>query len=327
MAAAETGRAHEENEDLVDLDKELGPFTGSAIDYRLPCTGYRGHRCKIVSHLSSWNEYLCQACLELKETVGKAGELSLLSFYNPEVRRLEKEGKHVVATLLYWLFSLHHCLTFVQITVEQLQPYEAIFWKALIWNSHVFQSLQTLHFTGKHFYNQVCPEKILDGLSRLVRETNSLTALKMHSLSMKTPDAKRFLGALAQNRTLKELSLHGSVVRHSAFKEYLENSALLQALTIVACNEGEENCLMWPLRGLRLNQSVSKVSFRDAIVEQPVAELVASFLTESQILRTFRLLLPEPGGSYQEDFESDVLVEKKLFEADMRPSEGILHDC
>ncbi|KAH7949733.1 hypothetical protein HPB49_014714 [Dermacentor silvarum] len=63
----DTNDADEIGNLLVDLDGARGIFTGTLIDYRMPCTVSEDTTCQIVSNLSVWNEFLCWIHLELRE--------------------------------------------------------------------------------------------------------------------------------------------------------------------------------------------------------------------------------------------------------------------
>ncbi|XP_049273449.1 uncharacterized protein LOC119398990 [Rhipicephalus sanguineus] len=63
---------------LVHLEGARGCFSGSLIDYRMPCTASEDTRCQIVASIPLWNEFLCWLKLELRELTGVGRQLGLV---------------------------------------------------------------------------------------------------------------------------------------------------------------------------------------------------------------------------------------------------------
>ncbi|XP_050043150.3 uncharacterized protein [Dermacentor andersoni] len=169
---------------LADLENAKGPFSDAPVHYGLPCTAAEGQTCQIVRHLSTWNEFLFQVRMEIREVAGARA-----SAQHVEELELQSDG---------------------------------------------------LSSTG-----------VLSALSNLLKTTNSLAVLTIPHVSMSGQDADRFLTALAENKTLKELSMHESVLSEASmagrarFKEYLKDNNTLTTLVVGKGNElwdsGTEN--------------------------------------------------------------------------------------
>ncbi|XP_049523642.1 uncharacterized protein LOC125945593 [Dermacentor silvarum] len=74
----DTNDAEEMGNLVVDLDGAKGVFTGTLIDYRMPCTASEDTTCQIVSNLSVWNEFLCWIQLELRELPETGRQIGLV---------------------------------------------------------------------------------------------------------------------------------------------------------------------------------------------------------------------------------------------------------
>ncbi|KAH7944348.1 hypothetical protein HPB52_018583 [Rhipicephalus sanguineus] len=70
---------------LVHLEGARGCFSGSLIDYRMPCTASEDTRCQIVASIPLWNEFLCWLKLELRELTGVGRQLGLVHRKNQGV--------------------------------------------------------------------------------------------------------------------------------------------------------------------------------------------------------------------------------------------------
>ncbi|KAH7950490.1 hypothetical protein HPB49_024567 [Dermacentor silvarum] len=99
----------------VDLDGARGVFTGTLIDYRMPCTASEDTTCQIVSNLTVWNEFLCWIQLELRELPETGRQIGLV--YVPDKCFLSATEYHLhrAAAVLYWLLKTHRCVASVHI--------------------------------------------------------------------------------------------------------------------------------------------------------------------------------------------------------------------
>ncbi|KAH8023736.1 hypothetical protein HPB51_015534 [Rhipicephalus microplus] len=92
---------------LVHLEGASGCFSGSPIDYRMPCTASEDAVCQIVASVPLWNEFLCWLDLELRELPGGGTQLGLEHVRNvcdtwPTPVQLRQS-----TTLVYWLLKTH----------------------------------------------------------------------------------------------------------------------------------------------------------------------------------------------------------------------------
>ncbi|KAH9365006.1 hypothetical protein HPB48_017255 [Haemaphysalis longicornis] len=114
-----------------------GRFTGATLDYQLPCTAAEGKLCQIFDHLSTWNEFLCQASMQLRETTGTSGNVALVFRSLPQLTPYpSREQLCEINTLVYWLLKTHRCLVYVEIKVS-CGPYDHMLHEALQGNRHV----------------------------------------------------------------------------------------------------------------------------------------------------------------------------------------------
>ncbi|KAL3243814.1 hypothetical protein MRX96_019675 [Rhipicephalus microplus] len=60
------GSADSLGDSLVHLEGARGCFSGSPIDYRMPCTASEDAVCQIVASVPLWNAFLCWLDLELR---------------------------------------------------------------------------------------------------------------------------------------------------------------------------------------------------------------------------------------------------------------------
>ncbi|KAH7962831.1 hypothetical protein HPB52_018119 [Rhipicephalus sanguineus] len=281
---------------LANLDGVKGPFSGAPLPYKLPCTADKDRTCQIVRHLSTWNEFLFQVRMEIREVAGARGQLAVLSFDCPELPDAGDAYLHRIATLLHWLLSTHHCVRSFSASPTKFKSYKWLFRDALLKSSSVeFLKLQFARF---HVCKDVCKivaaahhvkelELQSDGLSSagvasalstLLKATNTLVVLKIPHVSLSGPDADLFLTSLAQNKTLRELSVHesafseASVAGRTRFADRLKSK---DALTALAVGKGNEVwyqysfvpttlSVRWILHCLLANSTVSSLKLTDS---------------------------------------------------------------
>ncbi|XP_075535424.1 uncharacterized protein LOC142571010 [Dermacentor variabilis] len=306
---------------LADLENAKGPFSDAPVHCRLPCTAAEGQTCQIVRHLSTWNEFLFQVRMEIREVAGARGQLSVISFDYPELPDAGEGQMCRIATLLYWLLSTHHCVSSLSARPSRFKAYRWLFRDGLLKSSSV--RILKLQFARFHVCKDVCKiiasaqhveelelqsdglssTGVLSALSNLLKTTNSLAVLTIPHVSMSRHDADRFLTALAENKTLKELSMHESVLSEASmagratFKEYLKNNNTLTALVVGKGNEfwyhysfvPTSLSLRWLLQGLLLNKTVSSLTLTHIVVDRESTRLICTLLTESRVLRRFSL--------------------------------------
>ncbi|KAH7944271.1 hypothetical protein HPB52_017851 [Rhipicephalus sanguineus] len=105
------------------------PYSGTRIDYKIPCTSSYGRRCGIFRDVSQWNEFLWQCGLGLREH--SPGELSLMI-----VRDFMDDGNtrkvmHTTAKRRHHLLTRHHCVPSMEIRVWMFWRHDPLVCDAL----------------------------------------------------------------------------------------------------------------------------------------------------------------------------------------------------
>ncbi|XP_077512544.1 uncharacterized protein LOC144123613 [Amblyomma americanum] len=306
---------------LADLSSARGSFSGAAVDYGSPCTAAEDRTCHIVPHISAWNEFLFHVRLELREVAGtRSGQLCLTSVECHEYPDAGEEQLHQSATLLFWLLSTHSCVTCVSVSFWRLKTYRGLLADALAHSavktvklqlprclvsldiSKILSSVGQLEELELTTGGQ-CSFEVLSALSMLLEVKASLTVLKVPDVTMERSYADRFLTALKRTTTLKELSLHESILseaslpRRASFAEFLANSTTLTTLSVGTDCElwhlysfvPTSLSLKWILKGLLVNRVVSSVVLRNMTVDDESAELLQAVFAENRVLRKFSL--------------------------------------
>ncbi|XP_077525916.1 uncharacterized protein LOC144137800 [Haemaphysalis longicornis] len=309
-----------------------GRFTGATLDCQLACTAAKGKLCQIFDHLSVWNEFLCQASLQLQEIAGTAGNLALESLSGPGLMyHPSKEQLYQIYTLVHWLLKTHQCLVHVEIDVPLFEPYSHLLHDALHKSPNV-RSLK-LSFSRNtpedqapdirsmtHLRELQCTgylkptESLVSKLAHLLRTSTSLTILRISRMALKGPSVEDFFRALGENRLLEELALPDSVIAKAtpaareAFAEFLKNTASLKALSFAA-DRKVYTCLQWILEGLVENKSVVSASFKGLPVDRAAIRLMAKIFARNRVLRSFAV-------SCKHGYHSDLEVEDPPTESD-----------
>ncbi|KAL3249022.1 hypothetical protein MRX96_056221 [Rhipicephalus microplus] len=90
-------------------------------------------------------------------------------------------------------------------------------------------------------------------LPKVIRIHSSLTTLKISELRLRGSRAQDLVAALKENSTLKELSIHGSVICEAGrgvFADYLKIHTSLITLSVGADDVSNRNCFNWIVEGL-----------------------------------------------------------------------------
>lgn len=282
------------------------------IDDLLPCTAAEHQTCHIVGQLAVCNELLFPARLELKDVSSNHGQLCLTTFAEPELHLPEpvEVELHQAATLLYGLLTRHRCVGSLNLTLSTLASRWTLLCAAFEDNS----LLRTLRIDVSEFVMQQplflaissmrcleeleCPSftESMRGvpatLSKLVRNTRSLTVLKIPGLRMRIEGARKLTAALKSNVSIKELALHGSVVcraRRGVFTEYLRATLTLTTLSVVAEVGKSRGCFTRIVQGLLENRTVTNVELKYVPVDPDCIERTARMFLENPVLRVFNV--------------------------------------
>ncbi|XP_065304297.1 NLR family CARD domain-containing protein 3-like [Dermacentor albipictus] len=294
---------------LADLDSLVSTFTGTVIDYHMPCTAAEGRSCQILSSLSVWNEVLCQAEIELKQVPRTPGHLAVTIIDGTFVRDHSAENLHRAATLLYWLLKEHRCITEVELSCGRLNIYEGLLCAAFQQKTSVKKlNLRETGSLGPHKdicmaissmtrleelecdTRSQCRETFASALSILVRTTQSLKVLHIGNLPIVGKDAITFLTALSGNSTIVDISLHGVVAtarrrdKSSPFREYLTNTRALRKLSVSGQCGYPTHSIREVLFGLLENKMISTAHFKDVCLCVESSRLLTKILRQQDLV-------------------------------------------
>ncbi|KAH7961404.1 hypothetical protein HPB52_008889 [Rhipicephalus sanguineus] len=333
---------------LADLDGVKGPFSGAPLPYKLPCRADKDRTCQIVRHLSTWNEFLFQVRMEIREVAGARGQLAVMCFDSLELLIDDGDSQlHRIATLLHWLLSTHHCIRSFSARPTRFKSYKWLFREALLKSSSI--EYLKLHFTSFQVCKDVCKvvaaahhvkelelqsheptsAEVVSALLTLLKATNTLVVLKIPHVSKSGPDADQFLTLLAENNTLRELSVHesafceASVASRTRFADHPKSKC---TLTTLAVGKGDEVWyqlspvpttlfMTWILQGLLTNSTVSSLKLMYVVVDRESVRLLCALFKESKVLRKFSLtssltdLRAQPRSAY--DCWTEALAENE----------------
>ncbi|KAH7949787.1 hypothetical protein HPB49_015367 [Dermacentor silvarum] len=297
----------------VDLDGARGVFTGTLIDYRMPCTASEDTTCQIVSNLSVWNELLCWIHLELRELPETGRQIGLVRVREKWFRLATEYHLRRAAAVLYWLLKTHRCVASVHIPYlntssgERCKFYRAVFEKLLDGNSIKSLTVEcSLGVDSTSVYNVILSLKCLEefeswdpwsgslvstAICALIPTTTTLTVLHLSKyLHLDGIQAQTLFAALRANTTLKDLSLGGAAIRGdpASFVQFLASNATLQRLVLGDISCRLDNTLKCIFEGMLKNGSVWSLEVDNFILDSESVELGARMLRESKVLRCFK---------------------------------------
>ncbi|KAH7970634.1 hypothetical protein HPB49_012781 [Dermacentor silvarum] len=292
------------------------PFTSAALEQLPPCTATPESTCQIVDHLSTLNELLFHAELELRELSAPCGQLSLVSLAekNPRIPRNSQKIVNQAVGLVHRLLKTHSCVLHVHIHHRVFAFHEALICDAL--KSNPSTRLLNIDFRGPvvrqdfdDVFGSLKNLEELESLSHGVRDDvssalptvfrvcTSLTTLKIAELCMTGSTAKPFVAALKGNSALKELSVHGSVICEAGrgeFAQYLRDTTSLTTLSVAADEPSRRNCFNWMAEGLLVNRTIKNVSVNNVLFDQENAELAARIFNSNRVIRSFNVVYLPP---------------------------------
>lgn len=303
---------------LAHLRGAYGTLTGSRIEYTAPCSGSNDRPCWLFEDLSLWNEFLCRASLQLREIAGRQSCLILRQVNVSCLPTPAQEDLRHAAAIVHYLLTAHYCVAAVDCSTGSLGTYEYLFFDALR-RSKFVRSVKLQIAASSDRDNILCaaiscldqlkelecsagkdyPPLLQSALSSFLGKTRSLTALRFPQLRMRTEHAEEFIRALDQNITVRELSLHASIISNASvtyralFAEYLKNTKAVRALTLVAHNKMEQAAMKWALVGLQTNKSISSVSFVGFVAVRRNVHAVSKIFERDGCLRNFAVSAPE----------------------------------
>ncbi|KAL3207810.1 hypothetical protein MRX96_052632 [Rhipicephalus microplus] len=135
-----------------------------------------------------------------------------------------------------------------------------------------------------------------------------------HSLLSRFPSCaceaagpRNLVAALKENSTLKELSIHGSVICEAGrgvFADYLKTNTSLITLSVDADDVSNRNCFNWIVEGLLVNEVIKNLSLTNILFDRVNATLAARIFSENKTIRSFHVayfpqaLSLQPGTDY-----------------------------
>ncbi|KAH7943758.1 hypothetical protein HPB52_011331 [Rhipicephalus sanguineus] len=301
---------------LVPLEGTRGYFSGSLIDYRMPCTASQDTRCQIVASIPLWNEFLCWLELELRELSEVGRQLGLVHVRNICHPLPTKGQMRQAAALLCWLLKTHRCVASVQIPNKTEDPEMANLCSVVLCNVlngndsvkslalEISSPVQSEHFcevllSMKHLEELHCPVSSRDAtfpkmISALLRASATLTVLDFNAPHMENAEVRLLMNALKANSTLRDLTLSSSgiMAEPESFVAFLRGTAALNHLRVVGSPPyffGDDT-LKWIFQGILNNGTISSLEAHELCLDEESVKLGARMLARSKVLRSFRLL-------------------------------------
>ncbi|XP_075724397.1 uncharacterized protein LOC142767062 [Rhipicephalus microplus] len=279
---------------------------------RTPCCPQR---------LSVWNKELWGADIEVRHTVREG--LSLVSL---KKKFRTKPPVRDATPLIRKLLTTHHCLTSVDIDVNNFRGSEAHLCDALRGNRFLrfvkikdstfaidadwltlLSSVITTLVNLKELEcsaSCMCPELFRVALAKLLRMPTNLTALRIPELRMNGDGADIFLTALTTNSTLEELCINAAAISEAraehreSIVKFLANTRTLKKLAVGGHAEVGSHSLKWVLKGLLWNTTITEVTFHDFYVDADCAEITAEVIARNRTMRIFNISIFESGREY-----------------------------
>ncbi|KAH7943759.1 hypothetical protein HPB52_011332 [Rhipicephalus sanguineus] len=299
---------------LVQLKGARGPFSGSLIDYRTPCTASEDTRCQIVASIPLWNEFFCWLELELRQLPGVGSQLGLVHVRNIcHVRPTHRQMRQAAA-FLYWLLKTHRCVASVEIPSKTDDPEMAKFCSAVLCNvlygNDSVKSLdlklswpvQSERFCGVLLSMKRLEELHCEVSSRdpmfpkaisALRTSATLTMLDFNAPLTDNAHAGLLLNALKANSTLRDLTLNSSAIAEEPelFVDFLSATVFLKRLRVVeSIDHISDDALKWIFQGMLRNETVSSLEGQGLLLYGESVRMGARMLAQSKVLRSVRLL-------------------------------------
>ncbi|XP_077526674.1 uncharacterized protein LOC144138324 isoform X2 [Haemaphysalis longicornis] len=297
---------------LSKMKSDIEEFVGATLDYLLPCTAAKGNSCQIVDHLPAWNEFFCLASWKLQETPGTSGELSLMVFHEPMIRRCSQQQMRGVTLLVCWLLQTHRCMTEVElgnflskphhellsaalrrspfVTSVKLRCYDWVIDEDLVSATLSLQHLQVLECSGDTKRTATLVEK----LPAFLQTTTSLTVLRLTLVRTEGLSSETFFRALERNISLKDLVLPSGVIAEAppyaqeAFTQCVKNNTSLTSLT-VAEDWGPGIRLECVLKGLPENLSIVTMNLACSRIYLIDIYRMSTVFRQNRVLRSFKI--------------------------------------
>ncbi|KAH7943545.1 hypothetical protein HPB52_009201 [Rhipicephalus sanguineus] len=291
---------------------EKSCFSGSKIEYRIPCTSTEGLLCVIFKDLRLWNEFFWPLGFELREF--SPGQLSLaaVSGWNSCLKEKQRSD---AATLLQHLLTHHRCIVSADLNVTILKGHDQLIRGAL----HRSPSLRKLKLNlldlaanASLSFVATLPKlnelrelelrhvpfdrPTLQNFSKFLANTRSLTTLNMTYQDIKRQYAVILIQGLERNKTITTLSINASLQgpdsskRASMFSNYLRLNQTLCTLNVTSRSYSELNDLRPTIGALFENNALSELNLIGFELDFHRHELITSMLIENGKLRSLNMI-------------------------------------
>ncbi|XP_075533740.1 uncharacterized protein LOC142566745 isoform X1 [Dermacentor variabilis] len=286
------------------------------LDNLLRCTATPKSTCQLQDHLKKVNDLLFYAKLELRELPALCGQLGLVSLEEKYLYMPwgQESIFHQAIALAYQILKTHPCVLHVHIGRDVFSSNGLLICDALKFNRSTralnidFRRSVANHNLGDVFCSLkqleelecLAPglsDELSSALSTVVRVSTSLMSLKVAELCMTGSTARAFVAGLKENTTLKELSMHGSVIREAGpeeFAQYLRENTSLTKLSVTSDGADSRNSSNWIAEGLLYNKAIKTVNLNNVQFDQENARLTARTFAENRVIRSFNLVLCSP---------------------------------
>ncbi|KAL1473259.1 hypothetical protein MTO96_022398 [Rhipicephalus appendiculatus] len=257
-------------------------FANAVFDNQLSCTATPESSCVLVDHLSMLNELFFCAEVELRETPDGCSQLSLTHSCIDRVH-IDNAMLSEYGQLIF--DALKHSLSIRALSIDI---------RGSVANKYVDDALRSLERLEELecLALSSCDE-LWPSLPSIVRIRSSLTTLKIAELRLRSSRARDLVAALRENSTLKELSIHGSVICEAGrgeFADYLKTNTSLITLSIGADDVSRRNCFNWMAEGLIVNEVIKNVNLTNILFDRVNAQLAAWIFGENKIIRSFNMV-------------------------------------
>ncbi|KAH9371548.1 hypothetical protein HPB48_014679 [Haemaphysalis longicornis] len=299
--------------DLAKLQGSSGFFTGSKLQFPELCTANQREACHIVAELPIWNEYLCQACIELREDAPGQLYLVFRDYYQFECNGENQMERAFV--LVGCLLKMHHCLVGFHLRYSFFDI--GRFQELLCFGSNVYHSLKSLIITGAlaplllQNISMVIPQlrnleelrmehsKVSDGfieaVCTLISTSAFLKQLCLPNYDMNKEEAEAVYNALKLNINLEELHVNTSFLLPETthccvdFACYLAHSNTLKTIVIDSTQHRLLRILAPVIHALTRSKTLRYITLDSFFVDLQGARAIEIFLSNNTTAKSFRL--------------------------------------
>ncbi|KAH9382701.1 hypothetical protein HPB48_023257 [Haemaphysalis longicornis] len=288
-------------------------FTGAKLQWPQLCTATESEACHIAAELSVWNEFLCQACIQLREDA--PGKLCLVfrDYYEFESNGEKQIEKAFI--LVSCLLKTHRCLVGLHISYgfSDINRFQEHF----IFGSSVYHSLKSLQITSlsaplvlenisvavRHLAKledlkidlRKLPHGFIEALCSLTRTSSSLKHVSLPRYEMKLWEVELFYASLAENCNLEELCVNTSSLLPGSehccvdFARYLASTATLKSLELYSTKYRLSRILAAVVLALSGNHALRSITFTGFFVDMEGARAIKRYLAKNTMVKIFSL--------------------------------------